>query len=270
MCTLSLVRAAAQRGVSADTGGAMRGIASSGVLFRVLFNRDEKRSRPASLAPVISQLQRHQAAMPIDPVSKGTWIAVNDAGLVACLLNANPGSAQENEGAFSYAGRRSRGGIVPMMMDAGTVSEASEIAERIDACDFPPFRLTVVDASEMVVFSGDGRSVRRSERIVEGGSSMVTSSGLGDAIVEGPRRAWFDAGVLRSSDQFAAQTAFHAHRAGHLGVLMSRADARTVSIAAVDVYPTHVKLSVALLDDDLQALGGSEVTLARVDMTSPA
>src|SRR5262249_13957501 len=57
--------------------------------LRLACNRDELRSRPAALPPLVRNCDERQAIMPIDPVSDGTWIAVNDAGIAATLLNVN-------------------------------------------------------------------------------------------------------------------------------------------------------------------------------------
>ena len=61
-----------------------------GASTRLAFNRDEQRTRPAALPPQVRQFGGRTALMPVDPVSDGTWLAVNDAGLVLALHNVNP------------------------------------------------------------------------------------------------------------------------------------------------------------------------------------
>src|SRR5262249_44773985 len=54
---------------------------------RLAFNRDELRTRPEALPPQWTHHGSRSAVHPIDPVSNGTWIAANDAGLALALLN---------------------------------------------------------------------------------------------------------------------------------------------------------------------------------------
>ncbi|MBY0261387.1 MAG: NRDE family protein, partial [Phycisphaerales bacterium] len=107
--------------------------------LRLVFNRDEQRSRAASTPPREFELAGRRALMPIDPDSGGTWIGASDAGVVACLLNANPPTRSAE-----WAGRKSRGLIVPAILAASGFDEARQIAWKIEAGKFPPFRLLVV------------------------------------------------------------------------------------------------------------------------------
>jgi hypothetical protein len=68
---------------------------------------------------------------------------------------------------------------------------------------------------------------------------LFTSSGLGDALVEGPRRRLFERLVLGAEDSWLdGQSRFHRHRwpgQPELSVWMERPDARTVSRSVIDV-----------------------------------
>src|SRR3712207_9571694 len=57
--------------------------------FRVAFSRDELRVRLAGLPPGVGVFGARRAVHPTDAAAGGTWIAVNDAGLVLFLLNVN-------------------------------------------------------------------------------------------------------------------------------------------------------------------------------------
>lgn len=65
--------------------------------LRLACNRDESRRRPAARPPVVRTFGVRRAILPVDPVSDGTWIGVNDAGLVATLLNVNPDLRDDSE-----------------------------------------------------------------------------------------------------------------------------------------------------------------------------
>ena len=87
--------------------------------------------------------------------------------------------------------------------------------------------------------------VKEARRQLLGGPPVLfTSSGLGDHLVEGVRRELFDGFFAGPPETWeAAQDAFHRHRwpgRGHLSVNMTRATARTVSFARVDVGPAGV------------------------------
>ena len=57
--------------------------------IRVMCNRDERRSRPAALPPQVHDLGGRLAAFPVDPRGGGSWVGVNDAGIVVTLLNVS-------------------------------------------------------------------------------------------------------------------------------------------------------------------------------------
>src|SRR5437868_4095701 len=67
---------------------------------------------------------------------------------------------------------------------------------------------------------------------------LVTTSGLGDEHVEGPRRALFRQMFTPGVDWVEQQDRFHRHRwleRPALSVCMSRAEARTVSLTVIEL-----------------------------------
>ncbi len=76
----------------------------------LFFNRDENRNRPRSMAPQIiertTDSQPCKILIPTDPQAGGTWIGVNQHGLILALLNHYP----ENQ--ISHPGNLSRGLLV--------------------------------------------------------------------------------------------------------------------------------------------------------------
>jgi hypothetical protein len=228
-------------------------------LMRLTCNRDEQRSREASTGPVFRSLKDRRAVMPIDPPSNGTWIGANDAGIVACLLNGNP--ARGPGARRGWPERLSRGRIVPDLLAADSLEGAFEVACEIDADDFPSFRaLVLADGRHFVAYS-DGRSIHVTEPVPLGAPLMLTSSGLGDALVDPPRRALFRLMLLNSPDVLRSVASFHAHRwpdRPHVSVLMSRPDARTVSRTIVDLHADAIELVHRRLDDGLHPADGNE------------
>jgi len=75
---------------------------------------------------------------------------------------------------------------------------------------------------------------------------FFTSSGLGDSVVDGPRRELFGEMFPLDGDWEAAQRAFHRHSWAdrpNLSVCMRRPDAATVSCTTVEVCAEHVSLA---------------------------
>jgi hypothetical protein len=214
-------------------------------LLRLACNRDELRTRPAAWPPEVHDCGLRRAAYPIDPASGGTWIGVNDAGLILTLLNVNPRPADELRAAATRP-LASRGGLVPALLACTTSAEAAERSARFAAANYPPFRLVGLDARSCFDAYSDGDELRIRQASVGDEPLFFTSSGLGDALVEAPRRALFVEMFAPGGDRIAQQTAFHRQRwpdRPHLSVCMSRDEARTVSYTCVEVWPNRVALT---------------------------
>lgn len=221
---------------------------------RLACNRDELRTRPAALPPVFRRCGEHQAIFPIDPLSDGTWIGINDAGVGATLLNVNTEIGGGIVADIRFRGaspgsnasdRLSRGIIIPKMLERATAAEAAAVAANLDPARFPSFRVVVLDDRDVIELRSDGRSMRRTQYVLKDGPLFFTSSGLGDDLVEGPRRELFERMFAGTSDLASVQSAFHRHvwtDRMHLSVCMSRPDARTVSHTVVDAVTDRVTL----------------------------
>ena len=202
---------------------------------RLLANRDERRSRLPGLPPRVHTLSGQRALFPLDPEGGGTWIGVNDAGLVVALLNARPRTATETS-----APKRSRGLIVLQLLRCRSVPEAMAAAAALDADLFEPFRVVMVEAGACAVAASAGEGAvdctwQRLDVPV-----MLTSSALGDAVAGPPRQRLFERMVLkgRSACWLEGQSRFHDHQwpgRPEISVRMERHDALTVSRTAIDV-----------------------------------
>jgi hypothetical protein len=203
---------------------------------RVLCNRDEQRTRPLALPPRIHDLGERRAVFPLDPQGGGTWIGVNDAGVVVALLNANPTTRTTG----TEAGR-SRGHIVRDLLQCESLRRAMAVAENLDPRAFEPFRVVIVhDNRVAVAASHRSASIRCRESPLDR-PLLFTSSSLGDVLVTAPRQRLFERLVVRNrAGWLAGQTRFHQHRwrqRPDISVRMERRDALTVSRTTVDI--TH-------------------------------
>ena len=200
--------------------------------FRLVCNRDELDTRPAAAPPARHEIPPRVATFPTDSMSGGTWIGVNDKGLAMTILNRT-----DTAGARRTA-PRSRGLIVPSLLVYDRARAAVAATASLDPSAYEPFHLVVTDGTEAGLVSSDGHEAStRWFPLVQ--PVLFTSSGLGDALVEGPRRRLFERLVLGAEDSWLdGQSRFHRHRwpgQPELSVWMERPDARTVSRSVIDV-----------------------------------
>jgi hypothetical protein len=234
-----------------------------GDLLRVMCNRDERRQRPGAHPPFITIAGGQRVIAPQDPVGPGTWIAANSAGVVLAILNesrAADGQPLQNH----RDALRSRGLVIPALVDAVSLEDVAFRMEDIAPAAFAPFRLIVADHVEVAEFTvRAGQWQARMHRTNQ--PLLFTSSSLGDALVDGPRRLLFEQVLstqgLTADDSAARQDGFHAHRwrdRPAVSVHMSRPDACTVSTTTVEVTSRHVRMLYAAA----HCLAGTPVGLA--------
>ena len=215
---------------------------------RVVCNRDERRRRTAARPPRAWPTEVSWATYPQDPVSGGTWIGVNDDGLVVALLNrtatvSEPGSSSQ-----------SRGSIVPTLLTCPSIARAVSVYEALDVRRFEPFRIVMAQRSTVAVIPGD-RPQSPAEFCPLVRPLMFTSSSLGDAVVERPRRRLFEELVLAGDDWLCGQFHFHRHRWANqpeISIQMTREDAATVSRTTIDVTSRTIDVEYESLAGDLQ------------------
>ena len=223
--------------------------------FRVACNRDERISRAPALPPERHAAGRRSMVAAIDGERGGTWIGVNDAGIVAALLNRTPAARRPGTG--------TRGEIVPRLLAADSLHDLLDRVHEIDPYGFDPFRLIALQRRRLMLVSSDGVSLTVDTSVLDA-PRMFTSSSLGDDEAERRRAPLFAALVERARDPRHGQRLFHDHRwrdCPAFSVRMARGDARTVSRSVIDVLEDHVTFTYKALDDaagaGAQALGWS-------------
>lgn len=221
MCTVSLIRTREET-------------------LRLAFNRDELHSRPSAIPPRRLRFGVSDAMLPIDPASGGTWIAINDKGLIFALLNAHRGWQS------SRIAPRSRGEIIPSLAHCHEIDSAVECINQLDTTQYNPFHLLIIGRTSGADVLSDGRRIARGRWSLDRLPVMFTSSGLGDELVYPPRRELFDRMIALGECTAKMQDAFHRHSwpdRTYLSVNMSRADARTVSRTVVEMSHDRASMS---------------------------
>lgn len=218
---------------------------------RLVSNRDERHSRAAARPPSWWRLGPRRALFPIDAEAGGTWVGVNDAGLAVAVLNRHAAEDDCRREASSVP-PLSRGAIVPLLLSASRPDEVLGYARRIRRALYRPFRVLAAGHGLAAIVSA-GPDDFHEVCVRLDTPLLLTSSSLGDALVDAPRRALFAAMMnTPAADWLAAQRRFHAHRwpaIPELSVVMSRHDARTVSRTTCEMTRTGaVRMTYEALD----------------------
>jgi hypothetical protein len=215
-------------------------IAAGGAL-RLVHSRDEQRSRSPARPPAVFEIAGRRCVMPTDPDGGGSWVAAREDGVVLAVMNVNP-----EPGAEPDRGRlRSRGLIIPGLLglEASAIGRA---ADGLEVGSFAPFRLVLARPGERpVAWTWRGQIDREDglEREEARAPACWATSGLGDSVAS-PRLPLFGA-MLGEGGSSEDQDAFHRHRwsaRGAASVLMSRADAQTVSITTIETGAGGVRM----------------------------
>ena len=132
-------------------------------------NRDEMRGRPWT-APARHWPDRPEVVAGRDDLAGGTWLGLNDHGVVAAVLN--------RRGTLGPApGLRSRGELALDALDHADAAEAASALAGLDARAFRPFHVVVADDRDAFQLRGLGPEgpPAPERRAFADGISMVTA-----------------------------------------------------------------------------------------------
>jgi uncharacterized protein with NRDE domain len=142
-------------------------------------NRDEMLSRPWR-PPARHWPDRPEVVAGLDELAGGSWLGINDTGVVAGALN-RPGSLGP------APGLRSRGELVLEALDHADAADAAAALAELDGRAYRPFNLFVADNRD--AFWLRNRGAERGGKVeafpVPEGVSMLTARDLNDR--NGPR-----------------------------------------------------------------------------------
>lgn len=112
--------------------------------FSVFMNRDERRDRDPEVPPrlIVSSPCR---AYPSDGSRGGTWIGINDLGVIAFLLNAY---SLEDEPVSTDDQTPSRGQIIPTLLQQDYAKAVAWLDQTFDPQRYPSFTLVIAGLDE--------------------------------------------------------------------------------------------------------------------------
>ena len=139
-------------------------------------NRDEMLNRPWR-PPARHWPDRADVVAGLDELAGGTWMGLNEAGLVACILNRH--------GALGPApDKRSRGELVLEALDHADAVEAAKALSAIDPNAYRPFNLVVADNRDAwwLALTAIGQETGAGVRVekIPAGLSMFTAGERND------------------------------------------------------------------------------------------
>lgn len=137
-------------------------------------NRDELVGRPWR-APGRHWPDRPGVTAGRDDEAGGTWLGLNDEGVVAGLLN--------RVGSLGPAHDKKSRGILPLLaLDHGSAEEAADAITRLQGSDFKPFNMLIADSSSAwwVRWGDDQADGRPTAQPITEGLHMLSAFDLDD------------------------------------------------------------------------------------------
>lgn len=146
-------------------------------------NRDEMQGRPWK-APARHWPDRPNVVAGLDELAGGSWMGLNDEGVVAAILNRMGTLGPE-------AGKRSRGELVLDALDHADAADAALALAQLDTRAYRPFNLLVADNRDARLIVHRGPCARNRPEVIDipMGVHMVTAHDLDDT--DDPRQAQY-------------------------------------------------------------------------------
>uniref|UniRef100_A6VVF0 NRDE family protein n=1 Tax=Marinomonas sp. (strain MWYL1) TaxID=400668 RepID=A6VVF0_MARMS len=201
--------------------------------YQLFFNRDEQKTRTPALSPQSFVLQGIQVLMPIDPVGKGSWISLNEAGVSLCLLNNYQGKTPSGQ-------LTSRGQLVKQLSSATGLAQIEWQFAQLDLQQFAPFTLLAFELGNSKVreFQWDGENAS----ILYAQSPHFSSAVALDSITAYRQSVYEELAVTCADDLLLFHSQHHPEQS-HFSVCMHREDAQTVSFTRIQASKNDLQMT---------------------------
>ena len=221
-----------------------------GAAYGVFFNRDESLLRSAARPPAIYRRDGCRYICPVDPDGGGTWIWVNEAGIIGCILNNYSATAPIHSPV-------SRGLLLNSLAAHRTVADIEAAVADLDCSRYRGFHLFIFDGRQVLLFDwhGDKLDCRRDGQV----ELPLTTSGFRPREVVAYRRDLWRRS--RQWQQFSGRGGgldrqglerFHGCHDPDFPAyspLMVRASSRTVSQSRIRVDGERITFDYSEVDD---------------------
>lgn len=138
----------------------------------VAANRDERNDRPWK-SPGRHWPDRPEVVGGLDELAGGSWLALNDTGVIAAVLNRRGSLGPE-------AGKRSRGELVLEALDHADARDAVRALAELDGLAYRPFNMVMADNRDAYWLRHAGESGEVEVRPLPLGLSMLTAGDLNE------------------------------------------------------------------------------------------
>lgn len=139
----------------------------------VTMNRDEQRSREEEGKLFFSD----DTCFPLDKLSQGTWIGMNNNGLVFALLNRYQEPHYKNN-------MRSRGEIIPALLHSFTTQEAVQKLKEFTFEKFNPFDLVIISIEKLLQVTWNGQHLKIEDKDFQKPFFITSSSEKIEEVLE--------------------------------------------------------------------------------------
>lgn len=202
--------------------------------YELFFNRDEQKTRPTALAPVVFTQKKARYLMPVDPEGSGSWIATNNHGVSVCLLNYY-------QGVTPSPPLKSRGLLIKELAAYHDLNTIQTALSKIDLSYFAPFTLLIFGLTDtkinaVIAFQWNGQIFNTINAI-----SPMASSAVDAERVIAQRHSIYQTLTVDAVDRQSLLSfhAYHHHSFEHISPCMHREDAHTVSTSHICVNKSN-------------------------------
>jgi len=233
--------------------------------FTITMNRDDVQTRQES-PPKLQHGPSGAFISPRDVQAGGSWIAANDRGLIACLLNRYDPAPQ---------GRTSRGDLVLRAVEMASAKVAA-LALSPAPGEYSPFTCLLIDREHSVRLDWNGAEITR-ETLAPKPLDMLTSSSWQEHDVRAQRSGVMARLTAQASELGAVIDAFHCHTEADSDAwtpMMQRPASHTKSITRVRASLDTIEMSYWRRDSVVaRGLAAPDIVLAmpfRTNAQTPA
>lgn len=227
---------------------------SQAAAYQLFFNRDEQRTRPRALPPQQFCHGDRQIIAPIDERSGGSWIAVNDLGICAFLLNNHEATQDAGKSLKPF---KSRGEIPIALCSQNGFGNSVGALNLLQKERYSPFFAGIIGPkAKCEIFCWDGTSFEKRSTDLP----FITTSSFQSADVQSYRRTRFIESCVSRRQAPSPELLSTYHRdLGHekpaFNPLMSRQDAETHCISRIYVGSCSVRFDHQEIDPSNGSLG---------------